>query len=82
MSSYRRYCREQAGECARRARLARSPEVAANCLKLELRWIKLAESAESTWRREPKVAAKAPAALPPPSASPSFWQAFIGATRV
>jgi hypothetical protein len=46
MSSYARYCRDQAAECARRARLANSPEVAANCLKLELRWIKLAEKAD------------------------------------
>jgi hypothetical protein len=47
MSSYARYCRDQATECARRARLASSREIAANCLKLELRWIKLAERAES-----------------------------------
>src|SRR5262245_22222350 len=46
MSSYAKYCRDQAVECARRARLASSPEVAANCLKLELRWIKLAEKAD------------------------------------
>jgi len=46
MSSYAKYCRDQAAECARRARLANSPEVAANCLKLELRWIKLAERAD------------------------------------
>jgi hypothetical protein len=46
MSTYTKYCREQAAECGRRARLANSPEVAANCLKLELRWIKLAEKAD------------------------------------
>ena len=46
MSSYARYCRDQAAECARRARMASSPEVAANSLKLELRWIKLAEKAD------------------------------------
>jgi hypothetical protein len=48
MSSYARYCRDQAAECARRARLATSREIAANCLKLELRWIKLAEKATAT----------------------------------
>jgi hypothetical protein len=46
MSSYARYCRDQAADCARRARLASSPEVAENALKLELRWIKLAEKAD------------------------------------
>jgi hypothetical protein len=46
MSSYARYCRDQAAECARRARLANSLKVAENCLKLELRWIKLAERAD------------------------------------
>ncbi len=48
MSSYARYCRNQAAECARRARLAPSQEIASNCLKLELRWIRLAEKAEGT----------------------------------
>jgi hypothetical protein len=51
MSSYAKYCRDQAAECARRVRLASSPEIAANCLTLELRWIKLAEKAEATDRR-------------------------------
>jgi hypothetical protein len=48
MSSYAKYCRDQAAECARRARLAPSPEIASDCLKLELRWIRLAEKAEAT----------------------------------
>ena len=51
MSSYAKYCRDQAAECARRARLANSPEVAENCLKLELRWIKLAERADGGFGR-------------------------------
>jgi len=46
MSSYARYCRDQAAECARRVKLASSPEVAANCRALGLRWLKLAERAE------------------------------------
>jgi hypothetical protein len=46
MSTYAKYCRDQAAECARRARLASSPEVAANALMLGLRWIKLAEKAD------------------------------------
>ncbi len=44
-SSYATYCRDQAAECARRAKLARSPEVAAYCRDLGLRWRKLAERA-------------------------------------
>jgi hypothetical protein len=45
MSSYATYCWDQAAECARRAKLARSPEVAAYCRDLGLRWRKLAERA-------------------------------------
>jgi hypothetical protein len=48
MSSYARYCRDQAAECARRVRMASSPEVAASCRDLGLRWLKLAEKAELT----------------------------------
>jgi hypothetical protein len=48
MSSYARYCREQAGDCARRARLASSPQVAANYRTLENRWLNLAKKAELT----------------------------------
>src|SRR5216684_8194055 len=47
MSSYAKYCRDQAGECARRARLASSPEVAVHCRELELRWLRLAEKARA-----------------------------------
>jgi hypothetical protein len=45
-SSYARYCRDQAAECARRVKLASSPEVAANARELGLRWVKLARKAE------------------------------------
>jgi hypothetical protein len=51
MSSYAKYCREQAGECARRARIASSPEVVANCRMLQERWLKLADKAELESRR-------------------------------
>ena len=50
MSSYARYCRDQAAECARRVKMANSPEVAASCRDLGLRWLKLAEKAELTSR--------------------------------
>jgi hypothetical protein len=40
----------QAVECGRRARMASSREIAAKCLKLELRWIKLAEKADAAER--------------------------------
>ena len=46
MSSYARYCEDQAADCARRARLARSSEVAAYCRSLGLRWMKIAEQAQ------------------------------------
>jgi hypothetical protein len=50
MSSYAKYCRDQAAECARRARLASSPDIAANSRTLELRWLKLAEKASTPGR--------------------------------
>ena len=40
MSSYATYCQDQAADCARRARLASSPEIVAYCRSLELRWLK------------------------------------------
>jgi len=48
MSSYASYCQDQATDCARRARLASSPEVAAYCRSLEFRWLKLAKDAQET----------------------------------
>jgi hypothetical protein len=50
MSSYAKYCRDQAAECARRARLASSPDIASNSRTLELRWLKLAEKANTPGR--------------------------------
>jgi hypothetical protein len=50
VSSYAKYCRDQAAECARRARLASALEVAQNCRNLESRWRRLAEKAELTDR--------------------------------
>jgi hypothetical protein len=46
MSSYASHCQDQAADCARRARLASSPEVAAYCRSLELRWLNLAAEAQ------------------------------------
>ena len=46
MSSYAKYCRDQAAECARRVKLANSPEVAETCRNLGLRWLKLAQKAD------------------------------------
>jgi hypothetical protein len=48
MSSYRIYCQDQAIDCARRAGLARSSEVAAYWRRLGLRWLRLAEQAQGT----------------------------------
>jgi hypothetical protein len=46
MSSYAKYCRDQAAECTRRAKLASSPDIVANCRSLALRWLTLAEKAD------------------------------------
>jgi hypothetical protein len=46
--SYVKYCKAQAAECARRAKLASSPELAAERRSLGLRWLKLAEKAKAT----------------------------------
>ena len=43
-----RYCQDQATACARRARLASSPEIVAYCRNLEFRWLRLAEQAHGT----------------------------------
>jgi hypothetical protein len=45
MSSYARYCQTQATHCARRAKLASSPDVKAYHRRLGLQWLKLAEKA-------------------------------------
>jgi hypothetical protein len=52
MASYATYCEDQAADCARRARLARSSEVAAYCRSLQLRWMRLAEQHKSSTRDE------------------------------
>jgi hypothetical protein len=48
MSSYESYCQDQGIHCARRARLARSLEVAAYWRCLGFRWLRLAEQAQRT----------------------------------
>jgi hypothetical protein len=48
MSSYASYCQDQGIDCARRARLARSPEVATYWRSLGFRWLRLAEQSEAT----------------------------------
>jgi hypothetical protein len=63
MSTYAKYCRDQAAECARRARLASSPEVAANAVMLGLRWVKLAEKADLGFGRA-SHSHEAPRAIP------------------
>ena len=45
MSSYASYCQDQGIDCARRARLARSLEVATYWRCLGFRWLRLAEPA-------------------------------------
>ena len=48
MSSYASYCQDQATDCARRAKLASSPEIVAYCRSLEFRWLRLAAQAQET----------------------------------
>jgi len=48
MSSYASYCQDQATACARRARLASSPEIVAYCQNLQSRWLRLAAQAQAT----------------------------------
>ena len=48
MSPYGRYCQHQATECARRARMAASPNVAEHHRRLGLAWLKLAENERVT----------------------------------
>jgi len=62
MSSYARYCQVQAAECARRAKLASSPDIAAERRNLGLRWLKLAEKALAASR--PTHASKRSAGIP------------------
>ena len=46
--SYGNYCQDQAAACARRAKLASSPEIVAYCRTLERHWLKLAVQAQDT----------------------------------
>ena len=48
MSPYATYCRDQATDCARRARLAKSADTAAYYEGLGMRWLSLAEHAQGT----------------------------------
>jgi hypothetical protein len=48
MSSYASYCQDQGIDCARRASLARSPEVATYWRWLGVRWLRLGEQAQRT----------------------------------
>jgi hypothetical protein len=48
MSSYATYCRDQATDCVRRARLTTSPETAVYYRDLGQRWLRLAEHAQRT----------------------------------
>jgi hypothetical protein len=47
MSSYAKYCLDQAARCTRRARLASSPEVISHFLRMEQRWLRIAEKADA-----------------------------------
>jgi hypothetical protein len=46
--SYESYCHDQGIDCARRAGLARSPDVATYWRSLGFRWLRLAEQAQIT----------------------------------
>jgi hypothetical protein len=59
------YCQAQAAECARRAKLANSPEIAAERRALGLRWLRLAEKAKAAGRICEAASAAQPARLTP-----------------
>jgi hypothetical protein len=65
MTSYVMYCQAQAAECARRAKLANSPEIAAERRSLGLRWLRLAEKAKAAGRIRAASSAAQPAGLTP-----------------
>ena len=46
--SYASYCQDQATACARRARLANSPEIVVYFRNLQFRWLRLAAQAQAT----------------------------------
>jgi alpha-amylase/alpha-mannosidase (GH57 family) len=46
--SYAEFCQDQASDCARRARLATSAQIAAYYQDLGWRWLRLAEQAQET----------------------------------
>jgi hypothetical protein len=49
--SYATYCHDQGIDCARRASLASSPEVASYWRRLGFRWLRLADQADRTRAR-------------------------------
>jgi hypothetical protein len=50
--SYATYCQDQGIDCARRASLASSPEVATYWRRLGFRWLRLADQADGTRARD------------------------------
>jgi len=56
------YCLAQAAECARRAKLASSLQIAAERRALGLRWLRLAERAKASSRMSSSAAQTARAA--------------------
>jgi hypothetical protein len=73
------YCLAQAAECARRAKLASAPEIAAERRALGLRWLRLAEKAKASGRM-PSSAAQAARAAAGPVKRSSTAPATAGAT--
>jgi hypothetical protein len=81
MSSYAQYCQDQATACARRGGLASSPEIAAYCRNLELRWLKLAQKAHETGGalgRESSQTAILPPLQDKPAACPTEYARRAG----
>jgi hypothetical protein len=72
MSTYAEYCQDNATACARRARLASSPEIIAYCRSLELRWLKLAQQADETGGALVRESTET-ATLPPLHDKPAAW---------
>ena len=81
MSSYAKYCQDQATACGRRAGLASSPDIVAYCRKLEFRWLKLAEQAHEAGGalgHESSLTATLPPLHDKPAAYPTEYARRVG----
>ena len=77
MSTYRSYCQRQAEECARRARLAASPDVSDHHRKLGLEWLKLAEKERAKARLRATPSRLAGEAVQAVTTTRASWRSIL-----